>query len=68
MKFLLISPCSCDLIVISLAVKPIDTWFLKSELSACFDRKYDGKQTNCYNAHSYDIRIIMYNVLTHHIL
>ena len=54
--FLVLSSCSCDLIVTSLnIVKLISTWFLESELSTCFDREYDDKQTNYYNAHSYDI-------------
>ena len=34
------SPCSCDLIVMSLLVKLTGTWFLDSELSTCFDRYY----------------------------
>ena len=66
MKFLLMSPCSCDLIVTLLVVRLMSTWFLESELSTCFDREYNGKQTNRYNAYLYNI--IMYNVLTHHIL
>ena len=35
MHFLVMSPCSLDLIVTSLVVKLIGAWFLGSELSTC---------------------------------
>ena len=31
------SPCSRDLIVLSLVAYLIDTWFLECELSTCFE-------------------------------
>ena len=37
MYSLVMSPCSCDLIVTSLIVKLISVWFLDSELSTCFE-------------------------------
>ena len=35
MHSLVMSPYSCDLIVMSLVVKLIGTWFLDSDLSTC---------------------------------
>ena len=40
MHFLVMGPCSHDLIVMSLVVKLIGTWFLDSDLSTCLQNTH----------------------------
>ena len=51
MHFLVMSPYSCDLIVMSLVVKLIGTWFSDSELSTCLSylRMQHYSETIHYN-------------------
>ena len=50
MHSLVMSPCLCDLIVMSLVVKLIGAWFLDSELSTCFELTWEQNKYGMPNA------------------
>ena len=67
MRSLVMSPCSHDLIVTSLVVKLIGTWFLDSELSTCLElKKLPTCMKKCFSEES-NLRLPVYTciLITH---